>query len=177
MMMCLMTPSFADIRKDASSQLLTRAIEYFQSGKYHEALLLFQRLDNKYKLNTRFQGYIGVCYFYDGDYKRSVAVLGKISPNLQLFAPQERAVYLYCMAESNFRLGHYRKALPLFESHILLCHNNEKGDSLMRIGLCYLALDKTNIADEYLNEATLYYRKFNDAKKLEKMAHYLQGLK
>ena len=70
MMMCLMTPSFADIRKDASSQLLTRAIEYFQSGKYHEALLLFQRLDNKYKLNARFQGYIGVCYFYDGDYKK-----------------------------------------------------------------------------------------------------------
>ena len=64
-----------------------------------------------------------------------------------------------------------------FDSHIVLCHNNENGDSLMRIGLCYLAMDKTNIADEYLNEATLYYRKFNDAKKLEQMAHYLQGLK
>ena len=42
---------------------LDMAIAYFQSGKYHEALLLFERLDKEYALNPRFQGFMGVCYY------------------------------------------------------------------------------------------------------------------
>ena len=36
--------------KPSDSELLGKAIEYFQSGKFHEALLLFDKLDNRYKL-------------------------------------------------------------------------------------------------------------------------------
>lgn len=39
--MCFMTRSSANIHADATGVQLTKAIEYFQSGKYYEALLLF----------------------------------------------------------------------------------------------------------------------------------------
>ncbi len=47
---------------------LGMALEYFQSGKYHEAILLFGKLDKGYRLNPRFKAYMGVCYFYETDY-------------------------------------------------------------------------------------------------------------
>ena len=39
-------------------EALGRALEYFQSQKYHEALLIFQRLDQSYKLNARYKAYL-----------------------------------------------------------------------------------------------------------------------
>ena len=53
--------------KPSDSELLGKAIEYFQSGKFHEALLLFDKLDNRYKLNPRFRAFLAVCYYYDWD--------------------------------------------------------------------------------------------------------------
>lgn len=49
-------------QQDPDPVLLDKAIEYFTSAKYHEALLIFQRLDKQYKLNERFRAYIGLCY-------------------------------------------------------------------------------------------------------------------
>ena len=47
---------------------LGMAIEYFQSGKYHESLLIFERLDKEYELDIRYKAYIGVCRYYEYDY-------------------------------------------------------------------------------------------------------------
>ena len=41
-------------QKSEDAEQLERAMEYFSSGKYHEALLLFQKLDDEYELNPRF---------------------------------------------------------------------------------------------------------------------------
>ena len=46
----------------SDSQKLGMALDYFQSGKYHEALLVFQKLGQDYRLNPRFVAYTGVCY-------------------------------------------------------------------------------------------------------------------
>ena len=45
LLLCLTTsiPAFAQKSKDAEE--LGKALEYFTSAKYHEALLIFQRLD------------------------------------------------------------------------------------------------------------------------------------
>ena len=59
-------PLSAQKSKDAEE--LGKALEYFTSAKYHEALLIFQRLDKEYKLNERFKAYIGLCYYHDWDY-------------------------------------------------------------------------------------------------------------
>ena len=58
----------ASAQKSKDAEELGKALEYFTSAKYHEALLIFQRLDKEYKLNERFKAYIGLCYYHDWDY-------------------------------------------------------------------------------------------------------------
>lgn len=146
---------------------LARAVDYFQSGKYHEALLLFDKLDKVYQLNPRFQAYNGVCNFYDRNYKKAAEILDSIMPKLDKFAPHERSIYYYCAAESHYQLSNYHKAITYFENQLLLCYDNEKGDSLFRIGLCYIGLKNILTAQEYLKQAVAYYRRFNDESKMQ----------
>ena len=60
-------------QKSEDAEQLGRAMEYFSSGKYHEALLLFQKLDDEYELNPRFKAYLGVCYYYEWNYEKATA--------------------------------------------------------------------------------------------------------
>lgn len=163
-------------QKLSDSEKLSRALDYFQSGKYHEALIWFQKLDNEYKLNPRFRAYIGVCYFYDGEYEKVVKTIEPLFAKLKAFAPHELAVYYYCVAESYFNLKKYVDAVPLYETHTLICYNNEKGDSLYRIGLCYKYLGDIPNAQEYLVEAMTYFRRFNDSEKLLKVNNELERI-
>lgn len=63
-LLCFVSVSVFPQSKEADKEALGRALEYFQSQKYHEALLIFQRLDQSYKLNARYKAYIGLCYYY-----------------------------------------------------------------------------------------------------------------
>lgn len=156
------------------AEKLSRAVEYFQSGKYHEALIWFSKLDKKYKLNPRFQAYMGVCCYYDGEYERAIEALEPILPKLKAFAPHELAVYYYSVADSYFRLNKYIDAVPFYEKHTLLCYNNEKGDSLFRIGICYRCLGDIEIAQEYFVEALAYFRRYNDTDRLKYIERELE---
>ena len=89
-------------KRHEDTEKLGMALEYFSSGKYHEALLLFQKLDKNYKLNARFRAYIGVCYYHEWDYKKAVEYLDETIPQLEALAPHERNVYYYADAESQF---------------------------------------------------------------------------
>lgn len=151
---------------DTDRDKLNKAIEYFQSGKYHESLLLFEKLDDKYQLNIRFRAYKGVCYYYDLEYEKAAITLDEIIDKIDVFAPHERSVYYYCGAESHFKLKEYVEAIVLFEKYLLLCYDNEKGDALFKIGLCYKQLGQIETAQEYLVRSLDYYRKFNDTMKL-----------
>ena len=75
---------------------LGMAIEYFQSGKYHESLLIFERLDKEYELDIRYKAYIGVCQYYEYDYKKACFYLDPLIDTLSVFAPHEQAVYYNC---------------------------------------------------------------------------------
>lgn len=150
------------VSEQTDAEKLSRAVDYFQSGKYHEALIWFLKLDKKYTLNPRFQAYMGVCCYYDGEYERAIETLEPILPKLEVFAPHELAVYYHCVADSYFRLKKYIDAVPLFEKHTLLCYKNEKGDSLFRIGMCYKHLGDIEIAQEYFMEAVAYFRYYNN---------------
>ena len=150
----------------ASQEQLSHAIDYFQSGKYHEALLLFSKLSHDYKLNPRFLAYMGVCYFYEKDYKQTLAIFDSTLTRLESFAPHELSIYYYCAAESAYQLERYTEAIRLFEHQSLLCYDNEKGDALLHIGLCHRSIGNAATAQEYLQEAAAYYRRFNDPDKL-----------
>lgn len=139
--------------------------------------MLFSRLSRGYRLNPRFQAYMGVCCFYEKDYKQTAAIFDSIMPRLESFAPRERSIYYHCAAESAYQLERYTEAIRLFEHQSLLCYDNEKGDALLHIGLCYRRIGNITTAQEYLQEAVAYYRRFNTPDKLmqvEKEMMYIE---
>lgn len=148
------TTSGQDVK---DSDKLGMAIEYFQSAKYHESLLILNQLDKRYKLNPRFKAYMGICYFHDWDYKNASQCLDDIMEQLNVLAPQEQSVYVFTSAESHFYLNEYEVAIPLYEKMINLCFDNEKADALYRLGFCYMFGQEWEKACEYFDSALSYY--------------------
>ena len=124
-------------KKEAAEQL-GKALDYFVSKKYHECLMIMQDLDKHYRLNPRYKAYLGVCYYYDWDYKNAVKYLDEAIPQLGNFAPHERSFYYWADAESYFNLQKYAEAIPLYETMLTVCYENEKPDAYYRMGFCYL---------------------------------------
>ena len=144
----------------SDSEKLGMALEYFQSGKYHEALVIFRRLDKQYTLNPRFRAYIGVCYYYEWDYPNATACLDSVIPQLQAFSPQERSFYYYADAESHFQLKRYEQALPLYQQMLALCRDNEKPDAYYRIGFIHTFHKEWIEALDNFQNALVYYQKY-----------------
>lgn len=145
-------------QQNSDTELLGRALEYFASNKYHEALNILQRLDKQYKLNDRFKAYIGLCYYYEWEYKLATKYFDEVADKLDNLSPHERSVYYYAAAESYFQLEEYDKSLNYFQKDLQLCYNNEKGDIYYRIGLCHMfkerwqdAIIAYKQADHYLS--------------------------
>ena len=139
---------------------LNMALEYFQSEKYHEALLLFQKLDQEYLLNQRYKAYIGVCYYHLWKYDQACLYLDSVMPSITVFAPHEQSVYYYANAESHFQLKQYQAAIPCYEKMLNVCHDNEKADALYRLGFCYLFNKDWENALEYFESARSYYQHY-----------------
>lgn len=152
--LCSLCPTSVD------TEMLGKALDYFQGGKFHESLLLFEKLDKKYKLNPRFRAYMGVCYYYDWDYEKACEYLDSMIPQMTPFAPHERSVYYYSNAESHFNLGQYEEAKAYYEQMLNVCYDNEKSDGLYRLGYCYLFTEDSLTAYEYFSSALEYYRQF-----------------
>ena len=74
------------------------------------------------------------------------------------------------MAQTLFELGFY--CVPVD----VLCFDNEKGDALLRIGLCHRQLGNIPAAQEYLTQAVAYYRRFNDQYKLIQVEREMKRL-
>lgn len=180
-LLCFVSVSTFPQGKKADTEALGRALEYFQSQKYHEALLIFQRLDQSYKLNARYKAYIGLCYYYDWDYKKATEYFDTFLPKLSMLAPEERALYYYADGESHFQLGHYDQAILLFQSALTLCHDRDKGDSWFRIGFCYYFLQQPALAQGCFLVAEYYYATFRNSPDLQarrqQMAHMMRGLR
>lgn len=142
------------------SRKLGMAIDYFGGGKYHESLVLFVKLDKKYKLNPRFKAYIGICYYHEWEYGKACEYLDEAIPHLDVYSPAERNVYYNAAAESHFLINEYDKAIPLYERQLLVCHNNEKGDIFYRLGFCHMFLNNWLNASDYFKSALSYYDRY-----------------
>lgn len=141
------------------SERLGMALEYFSSGKYHEALLIFERLDKQYTLNERFHAYMGVCYYHEWDYAKAITFLERAMPTLEVFAPHERSVYYYTTGESHFLLEHFAEAIPWYERTLTVCYDNEKAHIFYRLGFCHMFLkDWEAAASSYRESLALYER-------------------
>lgn len=69
---------------------------------------------------------MGVCYYYEWDYKNACKILEGTISELAVLAPREQSVYYYCLAESCFMQNEYNKAIPYYEKATILCLDNEK---------------------------------------------------
>ena len=167
LIVCLLSADVASAqtsrRKSADSEQLGKAMEYFNTGKYHEALLILEDLDKRYTLNSRFRAYMGLCYYYEWEYDKACACLDSVMADMDVYAPHERNVYYHTAAESHFNLGHYEQAIPLYERQLTVCYDNEKGDVFYRIGFCYLFMrDRPNARDAF-SSALAYYERYPSA--------------
>ena len=170
-------PFAALAQQSEGSERLGMALEYFQTGKYHEALIIFQKLDKQYKLNPRFRAYIGLCYYYEWDYKTAVKYFEKVLPLLGGLAPHELSVYYYAAGESYFQMQQYAKALPYFEKDLTVCYNQEKGDVCYRIGLCHMFAGEWQKAYDSYSAAETYYTEYRDTKPLEARLAQIENMK
>lgn len=144
---------------------LGMGLEYFRSGKYHEALLILQKLDRQYRLNPRIRAYIGVCFYYEWDYKMATTYLDSAIPKLTAFSPQERSFYFYANAESHFNLKQYDKALLMYQQMLEVCHDDEKADAFYRIGFIHVYNQDWLDALDNLQSALVYYRQYQPKEK------------
>lgn len=154
-------------RREADARELGKALEYFASAKYHEALLILDRLDSLYKLNPRYRAYLGVCHYYEWNYEQAIRYLEESLPHLDNFSPAERSFYYWANAESHFRLDRYQEAVPLYEKMLTLCHDNEKPDAYYRLGFCSVFEEDWSEALRYLRLSLKYYRQLRDTPDLK----------
>ena len=161
------------------SDRLGMAIEYFQSGKYHEALLLFEKLDKEYQLNPRYHAYMGVCCYYEWQYEDACRYLDEAIPQLDAYAPHERSVYYYADGESHFQLKQYAEAIPYFERALTVCYENEKGDIHYRLGLCHMFAREWQSAHDHYQQALDNYLTYRDTPemraRIHQTAHMMKG--
>jgi tetratricopeptide (TPR) repeat protein len=173
----LLMPCHKGVAQTSDSQRLGMALEYFQSGKYHEAMLLLQKLDRKYRLNPRFRAYLGVCYYYEWEYAKATEYLDSVIPQLQSFAPQERSFYYYANAESHFNLRQFDEALPLYTEMLNLCRDNEKPDAYYRIGFIHVYRHEWIDALDNLQSALVYYQRYrpNEKARIAQIKNMING--
>lgn len=141
---------------------LEMAIDYFQSGKYHEALSIFETLERNHKLNPRYLAYMGLCYYNEWDFEKACKFFERALPDLQKFSPRELSVYYYSSAESFFALEKYEESLPYYEKALSVCYDNEKGDILFKMGYCFVLQEEWSRSIEHLQQAQHYYHNYRD---------------
>lgn len=149
-------------QKDRSqdSNKLGKALEYFSGEKYHEALILLTDLNKRYKLNPRFKAYMAVCLYHEWDYENAGKLFDEIIDDIEIYSPDERCIYYLSAAESKFKIEKYEEAIPLYEKMLTVCHDNEKGDALYRLGFCHMFKKNWQNAADYFISATKYYEKY-----------------
>lgn len=155
---------------------LEMAIDYFQGGKYHEALLLFRKLDASYTLNKRMRAFMGVCYFYEKRFAESANILDSLSADICKFAPGERLVYYKCCAESHYNLGQYRKSIDLYERGLSICEGNERGYIYHKLAFCWFQMNDIPKMQDCLNNAAALYRANNNSSQLLQMDQDIKTL-
>lgn len=141
------------------------AIDYFQGGKYHEALLYFARLDSLYRLNPRFRAYTALCYYYEGEQRHATSIFDEVLPQLTAFSPSERSVYYRANADAHFQLGQLREAAESYDSLLLLCHDNEKAEAFFQRGLIRVREQQWLSALDDLQSALVFCRRFQPEQK------------
>lgn len=153
----LLFPLAVQAQKSKDSEVLGKAIEYFGGRKYHEAMLCFEKLSASYRLNPRFDAYLGVCYFKEQKYEKAAETLVRAIPSLEPFPPHERATYYYSCAESLFMLCRYDSARTYYDMTLPVCRKDELCNVYFRLGFCAIFLEDYDKAIDNLELAHYWF--------------------
>lgn len=154
----------APARKTTPQELLTKATEYFQGGKYHEAIINFEKLQQDYTLTPRYLAYLGFAYYKEGDYEDAAKTLYPLlrdttsQSTLTALSPKEQAIYLYACGESLFHIGNYTSSLDIHTRMLPLVSGCDKGDVLFHIGMAHYMQGNYADAIPPLEEALSLYK-------------------
>lgn len=154
----------APAKKTTPQELLTKATEYFQGGKYHEAIINFEKLQQDYTLTPRYLAYLGFAYYKEGDYEDAAKTLYPLlrdttsQSTLTALSPKEQAIYLYACGESLFHIGNYTSSLDIHTQMLPLVYGCDKGDVLFHIGMAYYMQGNYADAIPPLEEALSLYK-------------------
>lgn len=164
-------------KKDQAARDLNIALDYFQSGKFHEALLILARLDSTYRLNPRFRAYTGLCYYYDGDYSNATRLLDASIPSLKAFSPDERSLYYHADADSHFILEQYDAAEASYDSLLTICDDKQKAEAYYRLGFIKVYKERWLEALDDLQSALVYYRTYlpDEKARIAQIRNMIQG--
>lgn len=142
--------------RGADTELLGKAIEYYNGAKYHECVLAFEKLSKSYRLSSRFMAYLGYSYYKEQKYAEAADCLRKAIPDLSVYSPRERSVYYYSCAESLFHLGNYNEALEYYNLSLPLTEGNDKADVLFHTAFAHYFQNGISTAVENVDTALLY---------------------
>lgn len=143
--------------KKQDTELLGKAVEYFQGGKYHECIITFEKLKKHYKLTPRFKAYLGMCYYKEQKYAEAIDNLKEGIPELSAYSPKEQSVYIYSCAESLFHLKRYKESIEYYEKVLPLTEGNDKGDVLFHTAFAYYLQEDHNSAIPFFKQALQLY--------------------
>ncbi len=144
-------------------ELLTKATEYYQGGKYHESILCFEKLQEKYTLTPRYLAYLGFSYYKEVQYDKAAQTLLPLlrdttrNTTLSALSPKEQAVYLYACGESLFHIGDFLRSLEIYERMLPLVNGLDKADVLFHIGMAHYMQSSYQLAISPLEEALAIY--------------------
>ena len=159
----------APASKASPQELLTKATEYFQGGKYHEAIINFEKLQQDYTLTPRYLAYLGFAYYKEGDYEEAAKTLYPLlrdttsQSTLTALSPKEQAIYLYACGESLFHIGNYTSSLDIHTRMLPLVSGCDKADVLFHIGMAYYLQGNYADAIPPLEEALSLYNTYTTA--------------
>ena len=150
--------------KTSPQELLTKATEYFQGGKYHEAIINFEKLQQDYTLTPRYLAYLGFAYYKEGNYEDAAKTLYPLlrdttsQSTLTALSPKEQSIYLYACGESLFHIGNYVSSLDIHTRMLPLVSGCDKGDVLFHIGMAHYMQGNYTDAIPPLEEALILYK-------------------
>lgn len=139
------------------TEMLGRAIEYFGSQKYQEALVTFSQLERSRTLSARMLAYKGVCYYKLEMYSDAITTLSKVAPVMKSYSPHEQAVYYYAWGESHFQLGQYFECIPCLKSAIEVSPVSDKAEIFYRLGFASTMISEYEDAIRYFGSADSLY--------------------
>lgn len=155
-----MYTTVAEKERKQDAELLGRAMEYYQSGKYHESILAFEKLQKRYRLTARFKAFLGMSYYRERRYEEAVENLKQGIPELKAFSPKEQAVYTYSCAESLFHLERYQEAIDYYNMALPMTECKDQGDVLYHTAFSYFKIEKYEDALNNFQSSMLLYEKY-----------------